>query len=134
MIAVKKEGILLNKSDLNFENAGVLNPAGFQEGKIIDVLYRPARKGNDSSIGYCQLSDLMAVAKRLSVPLLSTIEENESHGIEDPRLVKIEDFYYLTFTAYDGVNAMGALATSTNLLHFDRRGVIVPEFSFDKVF
>ena len=134
MIAVKKEGILLNKTDLNFENAGVLNSAVFQEGKIIDVLYRPVRKGNDSSIGYCQLSDLMAFAKRLSVPLLSTIEENESHGIEDPRLVKIEDFYYLTFTAYDGVNAMGALATSTNLLHFDRRGVIVPEFSFDEVF
>ncbi|WP_333600776.1 hypothetical protein [Flavobacterium sp.] len=43
----------------------------------------------------------------------------ESHGIEDPRIVQIEDTYYLTFTAYDGINAPGYLATSKDLVHFE---------------
>jgi len=35
--------------------------------------------------------------------------------MEDPRIVKIDDLYYLTYTAYDGVNALGALAVSKDL-------------------
>ena len=34
MIAVKKEGILLQKTTLDFENAGVLNPAVISEGVL----------------------------------------------------------------------------------------------------
>jgi hypothetical protein len=49
-----------------------------------------------------------------------------------PRIVKIEDLYYLTYTAYDGVNAHGALATSKDLLHFERKGLIVPRMTFDE--
>lgn len=32
--------------------------------------------------------------------------------LEAPRIVKIVDLYYLTYTAYDGVNALGAMVTS----------------------
>jgi|GEM_PF-3225545 len=32
MINVKKEGILLKKTELEFENEGVLNPAAIREG------------------------------------------------------------------------------------------------------
>ena len=32
MVEVKKEGILLTKTDLEFENEGVLNPAVIREG------------------------------------------------------------------------------------------------------
>jgi predicted GH43/DUF377 family glycosyl hydrolase len=38
--------------------------------------------------------------------------EYESHGMEDPRIVKIEDTYYLTYTGFDGINALGCLAIS----------------------
>jgi predicted GH43/DUF377 family glycosyl hydrolase len=38
---------------------------------------------------------------------------------EDPRVVKIEETYYVTYTAYDGINVMGALATSKDLIHFE---------------
>jgi predicted GH43/DUF377 family glycosyl hydrolase len=40
-------------------------------------------------------------------------------GVEDPRVVKIEETYYVTYTAYDGINVMGALATSKDLIHFE---------------
>jgi predicted GH43/DUF377 family glycosyl hydrolase len=38
--------------------------------------------------------------------------------VEDPRVVKIEETYYVTYTAYD-INVMGALATSKDLIHFE---------------
>jgi predicted GH43/DUF377 family glycosyl hydrolase len=47
--------------------------------------------------------------------------------MEDPRIVKIEDTYYMTYTAYDGINAMGALATSKDLIHFTKHGIITPK-------
>jgi predicted GH43/DUF377 family glycosyl hydrolase len=45
--------------------------------------------------------------------------------------VKIDGVYYLTYIAYNGTNALGALATSTDLLHFKRHGIIVPQMKYD---
>jgi predicted GH43/DUF377 family glycosyl hydrolase len=52
MIEVKKEGILLSLTDLEFENEGVLNPAVIREGDNVHLFYRAVQKGNHSSIGY----------------------------------------------------------------------------------
>ncbi len=130
MVSVKKEGIILTKTDLHFEEEGVLNPAVFQDGNTIHLFYRALRKGNYSTIGYCKLEGPLTVIERSSSPLLIPQLEYESHGIEDPRIVKIEELYYLTFTAYDGINAMGALATSTDLKSFQHRGIIVPQLTY----
>ena len=54
----------------------------------------------------------------------------ESQGIEDARIVKIEGTYYLTYTGYDGINARGALATSTDLENFIKQGLIVPPITY----
>jgi predicted GH43/DUF377 family glycosyl hydrolase len=54
----------------------------------------------------------------------------EKHGVEDPRIVKIDDRFYLSYTAYDGTNARGALATSEDLVHFEKQGLIVPPITF----
>jgi hypothetical protein len=37
MIGVKKEGIILTKTDLEFENEGVLNPAAIPEGDSVHL-------------------------------------------------------------------------------------------------
>ena len=54
MLTVKKEGILLQKTNLGFENEGVLNPAVIREGDSIHLFYRAVSRGNYSSIGYCK--------------------------------------------------------------------------------
>lgn len=72
----------------------------------------------------------MNVTERLDKPILSPQFIYESQGLEDPRIVKIDDLYYLTYTAYDGVNALGALATSKDLQHFEKQGLIVPQIKF----
>ncbi|MFV5687913.1 hypothetical protein ACM55M_04745 [Flavobacterium sp. ZT3R25] len=38
MIAVKKEGIIIQKTVLDFENEGILNPASIKEGNNIHLL------------------------------------------------------------------------------------------------
>ena len=51
MIEVKKEGIILNKTELGFENDGVLNPAAIRVGDQVRIFYRAVRTGNYSTIG-----------------------------------------------------------------------------------
>src|ERR1035437_7503886 len=131
-LQVKKEGILLKKTTLGFENEGVLNPATIREGDCVHLFYRAVSKGNYSSIGYCKLQGPLTVEERFDTPILFPQSDYESHGVEDPRIVKIEDLYYLSYTAYDGVNAMGALAVSKDLLHFEKMGIIVPQITYDE--
>ncbi len=130
MIEVKKEGIILDKTNLDFENEGVLNPAVFREGDAVHVFYRAVQKGNHSTIGYCKLDGPLTVAERWNKPFMVPECEYESHGMEDARIVKIDDLFYLTYTAYDGTNARGALAVSENLKKFKRLGIIVPPITY----
>lgn len=132
MIEVKKEGILLNKTMLGFESEAVLNPAAIIEGENVHLFYRAVSKGNYSTIGYCKLKGPLTIEERFDGPVLFPQFDYESHGIEDPRIVKIEDLYYLTYTAYDGVNALGSLALSKDLIHWDKVGLIVPQITYDE--
>ncbi|MDD5570545.1 MAG: pesticidal protein Cry7Aa [Bacteroidales bacterium] len=130
MIEVKKEGILLKKTDLEFESEGVLNPAVIREGDSVHIFYRAVRKGNYSTIGYCKLDGPLTVVERSDKPLITSEFEYESHGVEDARIVKIDDLYYMTYTVYDGINAQGALAVSTDLKNFKKLGIIVPPVTY----
>lgn len=131
MIKVIKHGVVLKKTDLSFENDSVLNPGIYQEGTTIHMLYRAVRNGNYSTIGYCKLEGPLKVVERNNTPLMIPYSDEANKGIEDPRIVKIDGVYYVTYTAYNGINALGALATSTDLKTFERGGIIVPKFTFD---
>ena len=130
MIAIKRYGILLSKTNLEFEIEGVLNPAAIRDGDCVHLFYRAVGKGNHSSIGYCRLDGPMTIAERWDKPMMVPEFDYESQGVEDPRIVKIDDLYYLTYTAYDGTSARGALATSKDLTHFKKQGMIVPPISY----
>ena len=130
MLKIKKEGILLKKTHLKFENEGVLNPAVIRQGDSVYIFYRAVKKGNHSSIGYCRLDGPLTVAERWDKPFIAPEFDYESQGVEDARIVKIDDLYYMTYTGYDGVNARGALAISKDLIHFEKQGVIVPKITY----
>lgn len=132
MINVKKEGIILEKSNHGFESLGVLNPAILSEKDSVHLFYRAVSKDNYSSIGSCQLTTPTKVERRLEIPILYPQYNYEKKGVEDPRIVKIDGLYYLTYTAYDGINALGALATSEDLVTWEKRGLIVPQYSYEE--
>ena len=104
MITIKKEGVILEKNANAFENEAVSNPGILQEGNTVHIFYRAVRKGNYSTIGYCQLDGPLKVVQRNETPLLSSEFDYESHGIEDPRIVKIIKSldYLLNIRVYEG--------------------------------
>jgi len=131
MVAVKNEGVILEKTDLEFENKGVFNPACIQTDGITHMFYRAINHNDVSSIGYCQLVD-NKVVKRLKEPVLFPEYDYEKKGVEDPRITLLEGTYYLFYTAYDGKNALIAYATSKDLIHFAKQGLISPKISYDE--
>ncbi|HSM63553.1 MAG TPA: hypothetical protein VK833_06415 [Gillisia sp.] len=129
---VKKHGVILEPTNNSFENEGVFNPAAIREGNNVHLFYRAVRKGNFSTIGYCKLEGPLNVIERSSTPIMFPEHSHEFQGLEDPRITKIEDTYYLSYSAFDGINVFGAYATSKDLKKFDRKGIITPRFNFEE--
>ena len=70
MLNLKSEGIILERSSLNFESKGVFNPACIKTGNTTHMFYRAISMDDISSIGYCQLKDNKKIIKRMNKPLL----------------------------------------------------------------
>jgi len=130
MVKIKNEGIILEHSEDGFDNRAVLNPACVQKDGIIHMFYRGVKKSDMfSAIGYCQLEN-NKVVKRMDKPVIFPEYGYEKQGIEDPRIVFLDDTYYLFFTVYDGKNALIAYATSADLVNFTKHGVISPRITY----
>lgn len=130
MIKIEKLGVLLGPTERDFEKYGTLNPGVFQDGNTVHLFYRAVEFGNISTIGYAKSDGPFNIVERMERPLIEIDFEYEKHGVEDARIVKIDDIYYLTYTAYDGINALGALATSKDLIHFEKQGIITPQVNY----
>lgn len=132
MLKVKKEGVVLEKTRLEFENQAVLNPSCVQDGYNVHMFYRAVKKGNYSSIGYCKLEGPLKIVERAKKPVIAPQYKYELQGIEDPRITQFDGRYYLFYTAYDGKNALAAYAVSKDLKKFRKKGIISPKISYDE--
>jgi beta-1,2-mannosidase len=112
----------------SWESAGTFNPAVVLRGEDFVMLYRAQDANGTSRLGYAESRDGLHFTRRLE-PVLSPVAEYEKDGgVEDPRLVKFGDTYYLTYTGYNKKDAQLCLATSKDLVHWDRKGVILPAY------
>ncbi|MCL6513708.1 MAG: glycoside hydrolase family 130 protein [Alicyclobacillus sp.] len=69
---------------------------------------------------------------RFPEPVLYPTEPYEHPGgCEDPRVTLIDDTFYMTYTAFDGQNAYLCLATSRDLLHWTKHGMLFPSWKGD---
>lgn len=126
-------GIFLEKTNLPFENHAVFNPCIYQEESIVHMFYRAVAIDQTSSIGYCRVENGTEVKDRSITPILVPEHDYEKKGVEDPRITKIDDTYYMVYTAYDGFNARLAYATSKDLRSFTKHGIISPNISYQEV-
>jgi beta-1,2-mannosidase len=124
-----------------FESAGTFNPTVVKyEGKFV-MLYRAQDRRGKSSLGYATSQDGIHFERRPEPVLAAEAPYESGGGVEDPRLVKIGDTFYLTYTGYNnqggsGTHATGpihgdaqlCMATSTDLIHWKRHGVIMPAY------
>jgi beta-1,2-mannosidase len=117
---------VLSPAGDSWQSAGTFNPAVIDAtGKIV-MLYRAQDKQGTSRLGYAESTDGIHFTRR-DEPVLSPTESYEKNGgVEDPRLVQFGDTYYLTYTGYNKTDAQLCLATSKDLIHWERKGVIIP--------
>lgn len=109
-----------------FDDLAAYNPAAVKIGDKTVLLYRGQNKAGTSQIGYAESKDGIHFTAS-DTPVLSPETEYEKDGgVEDPRLVKIDDTYYLTYTGYNKTDAQLCLATSKDLNKWTRIGVIMP--------
>ena len=109
-----------------WESAGTFNPAVvLRDGKIV-MLYRAQDKSGTSRLGYAESIDGVHFTRRGEPVLSPEMDYEKDGGVEDPRLVQFGDRYYLTYTGYNKKDAQLCLATSKDLIHWQRRGVIIP--------
>lgn len=108
--------------------AGVFNTAAVKLGNKTVLLFRAQDKSHVSRIGFAESSDGLHFTVRPEPILTPEAPYEKGGGVEDPRLVQIKGTFYLTYTAYDGKSAQLALATSKDLVHWDRKGIILPAY------
>ena len=132
MIDVIKHGIILEKTENLFENFGIRNSGAYQEGETVHLFYQAMGEDSTSCIGYCKLEGPLKVVERWTRPIFCPDKDTEIVSFEDPRIVKILDTYYLSYSAFDGVNVFGSYATSNDLKIWKPKGVLTPKFTIEE--
>lgn len=130
MVNVTKLGVVLRPTELPFEKKAVLNPAVYQEGDNVHVIYRAIDDDFVSCLGYAKLDSANQVIERWDKPFMSPKLRCESKGIEDPRIVKIENTFYMTYVVHDGKHAISAFSCGDNILDLSRGHVISPKIPY----
>ncbi|MGD0988974.1 MAG: glycoside hydrolase family 130 protein, partial [Candidatus Sulfotelmatobacter sp.] len=98
-----------------------------RDGKIV-MLYRAQDKNGTSRLGYAESADGVHFTRRSEPVLSPEMDYEKDGGVEDPRLVLFGDTYYLTYTGYNKKDAQLCLATSKDLIHWQRKGVVLPAY------
>jgi len=106
----------------------VFNPAVVKDGGRFVMLYRAQDKYGTSRFGYATSNDGVHFTRNLQPIFVPKMDYEKDGGVEDPRLVKIGGTWYLTYTGYNKHDAQLCLATSRDLIHWQRRGILLPAY------
>ncbi len=124
---IKNEHNPILQPTSGFESKSVYNPAVIVEDGKFSMLYRA--EGEDTgegAIGLAFSKDGIHFERYSNNPVMVREYDYEKEGIEDPRIVKFSDTYYLTYTSADARTPGNiCLATSTDLINWDKKGEIL---------
>jgi predicted GH43/DUF377 family glycosyl hydrolase len=109
-----------------WESNHVLNPTAVHLNGTTHILYRAVGPENTSVIGYASTRDGITIDKRLPDPIyvprapfeLKAAGPTDNSGCEDARVVHIGDRLYITYTAFDSVNAPEVAESSISAKDF----------------
>jgi len=109
----------------NWESKAVFNPAIIVENEITYIIYRALSDDNTSTLGCVISRDGTTIDKRLTGPVYVPRKDWEMKkqpgnlsGCEDPRITKINDRFYMCYTAYDGISNPKVALTSIKVADF----------------
>ena len=116
-----------------FESAGTFNPAVVKYDGNFVMLYRAQDSHGKSSLGYATSHDGVHFVRQSKPVMVGEAPYEKGGGVEDPRLVKIGNTFYLTYTGYNNEGGQGlhssgpihgdaqlCLAISADLIHWKR--------------
>jgi predicted GH43/DUF377 family glycosyl hydrolase len=142
--------ILVPRQGVEWESKAVFNPSVVYDQGFFRMLYRTYPKNLEmgaprlnrpgyyfknqvSYIGYAESKDGINF-ERKDNPFISPDTDCDRYGCEDPRVTKIGDTFYITYTAIDGPledrerrpNVRVALATTKDFITIKKHGIIGP--------
>ncbi|MDN4593361.1 glycoside hydrolase family 130 protein [Polycladomyces subterraneus] len=129
---------ILSPQGDSWEAKDVFNPAVVVKDDKVYMLYRAEDHTGEgewngtSRIGLAVSEDGIHFERRPEPVLVPTEPYEQPGGCEDPRVTLIDNTYYMTYTAYDGECARMCLATSKDLVHWEKRGVLFPDWKGDQ--
>ncbi len=104
----KENPILAPREGKGWEALGVFNPAAIDIDGTVHIYYRAATATNVSTLGHATSRDGIHIDSRTDEPIYQARTEEEGigrteyAGCEDPRIVRIDDRLYMTYTGYNG--------------------------------
>ncbi|MDO9575943.1 MAG: family 43 glycosylhydrolase [bacterium] len=120
---------ILSPRGNGFESKAVFNPGVILDNGTFYLFYRAQDESGRSTIGLALSEDGMNFA-RYPEPVISPEYDYElPGGCEDPRIVKIEYIYYITYTGYSPKGTPSCLAVSKDLVNWEKLGPIAPNKS-----
>jgi predicted GH43/DUF377 family glycosyl hydrolase len=117
--------------DSDYEKLYTYNPAAIVHDNKIYLIYRAEGENGISSLCLAVSEDGYNFKKHDNNPIISPSLPEEKQGCEDPKITKIGNTFYLTYTSYDGMhperseNINTSLATSKDLFEWEKKGIIV---------
>jgi predicted GH43/DUF377 family glycosyl hydrolase len=123
-----KNPLLESIDNHSWESLKVYNPGIILAKGEYHLFYRAMGSNLMSSIGYAYSFDGENFI-RYDQPLLLPTEKIEQNGIEDPRITKLGNGYFMTYTAYDGICARLCYAVSDDLKSWKKRGEMIPDWN-----
>ncbi|MFH1661636.1 MAG: hypothetical protein ABIA02_00860 [Candidatus Falkowbacteria bacterium] len=125
--------ILKPVKENGWEAKKLYNPGAiFHNGKY-HLFYRAVGSGENwkSSIGYA-ISQNGEDFQRFDNPILLGTDDFEKRGLEDPRITKIGNKFYMTYAAYDGITPRLCTAISKDLKNWEKQGTAFSNWYFEK--
>jgi predicted GH43/DUF377 family glycosyl hydrolase len=135
-----KNPILTAIPDHHWESKHVSNAGATVKDGRIYILYRA--EGEDmrpstcntwpvSRMGLATSSDGFRIDQRLSEPVIDIGGEQHPHtdGVEDARIAHIDGLYHAVYCTTSIFPECLAHATSTDLVHWEKHGTLMPQYS-----
>lgn len=111
----------------DWESAYLYNPAAIVIDNKVWLLYRAQNSSKTSTIGLAWSTDGYNFT-RYNKPVMVPTESYEMPGgCEDPRVIRVNGTFYMTYTGFDGSKARLCMATSTDLVNWKKYGPILPD-------
>lgn len=140
----------ITNSKVFWEERNVLNPAAIVKNDTVFMLYRAQDQWGTSRIGLAYSTDGLHFEKRATPVFFPDLDPQKTFewnyrkeegvpysldckscyfdGVEDPRIVQSETgSYIMTYTAYDGKTARMSIASSKDLIHWEKHGLILKD-------